>query len=174
MVLSSIEAQAKLDKFAANSSTYQFALSPSGFLLINRGKVFEVADFKLFFGGKFYRRNGFTFSTNMTIPDKGLYLCSFCNGKLIAKCPEDSFEFASPKKPLSEDFSLMISMRFGGKIVLFLADGKFDNEAFFITLADTPGNNTFASAMVRNLVGAHNQTAADALLYEEDDNGKEE
>jgi len=174
MVLSSAEAQAKLDKFATNSSTFQFALSPSGFLLVSRGKVFEVADFKLYFHGSYYRRDGFTFHTNMTIPDNGLYLCSSCNGKLIAKCQEDTFEFSSAKKALSEDFSLILSMRLGGRIVLLIADGKFDAEAFFITLADTPSNDSFASAMVRNLVGAHNQTAADALLLEEDDNGKKE
>lgn len=173
MILSSTEAQARLDKFATNSSTFQFALSPSGFLLINHGKVFEVADYKLFFGGKFYRRNGFTFSTDMTIPDTGFYLCSLCNRKLIAKRQEDGFEFASSKKPLSEDFSLIISMRFGGKIVLFIADGKFASEAFFITLTDTPSNDSFASAMVRNLVGARNQIAANALLQEEDTIGEE-
>lgn len=174
MILTSTGVQAKLDKFAANPSTFQFALSPSGFLLIDRGKVFEVADFKLFFGSSFYHRNGFSFNTNMTIPDKGLYLCSFCNGKLIARCQDDRFEFASSKKPLSEDFSLVISLRFGGKTVLLLADGKFANEAFLITLADTPSNDAFASAMVKNLVGARNQTAANALLPEEDSNGKEE
>jgi len=75
---------------------------------------------------------------------------------------------------MQSDFSLILSMRLGGRIVLLIADGKFDAEAFFITLADTPSNDSFASAMVRNLVGAHNQTAADALLLEEDDNGKKE
>ena len=174
MVFSATDAQVKLEKLTTNPDAFQFALSPSGFLLINHGRVFDVADFKLYFGDGYYRRNGFTFRTNMTVSESGQYLCSFCNGKLIAKRQDDSFEFASPKKPLSEDFSLIFSMRFGGKIVLFLADGKFAKESFFITLADTPSNDAFTSAMVRNLVGARNQIAADALLQEEDTNGEEE
>lgn len=173
MTMTKLEAQAKLDKLAANPDTFQFALSPGGFLLIKHTKVFEVADFMLYYDGNYYRRNGFDFSTDITLTDNGLFLCSYCKGKLIAKTQGENFEFATWKKPLTEDFSLVISMRFGGKIVLFIADGKFAGEAFFVTLTDTPSNGAFAAAMVRSLVGVHNPKAASMLLSEEDNNGEE-
>ena len=89
MKINNLEAQPKLEKLAKNSSTLQFGLSPEGFLLVNCGNVVDVCDFKLFHGGKYFRRNGFNFSTNMQIPKSGLFLCSLGNGKSVAQCAED-------------------------------------------------------------------------------------
>lgn len=174
MKINKNEAKERLDKFAANPGTYLFGLSPKGFLLVNHSKTFEVVDFKLFYDGKYFLRNGFDFSTNMTLPDAGMYLCSICNSKFIAKDNEEKFEFATLKKPLTEDFSLLLSMRFGGKIVVFIADGKFSKEFFLITLADTPSNEAFADALMGSLVNARNPEVAVLLINKEESNYGEE
>lgn len=174
MKINSNEAKERLGKFAANPGTYQFGLSPKGFLLVNHGKTFEVADFKLYYGGGYFRRNGFEFCTNMTLPDAGMYLCSICNTKFISKDSEERFEFATLKKPLTDEFFLVLSMRFGGKIVLFIADGKFSKEVFLITLADISSNEAFSDALISNLVNVHNPEAAAMLINKEESNYGEE
>lgn len=168
MKISNTEAQPKLEKLAKNSSTLQFGLSPEGFLLVNCGNVVDVCDFKLFHGGKYYRRNGFKFSTDMQIPKNGMFLCSLGGGKFIAHCAEDQFEYASKKKPLSDEFCTVILMRFVERIILLIADGGFANEACLVTLTDNPSNEMFAAAIVRKLVGARNENAAYMMRVEQE------
>ena len=166
MIINNTEAQPKLEKMARNPSTLQFGLSPEGFLLINSGNVVDVCDFRLFHSGKYYRRNGFQFSTNMQIPKSGLFLCSLGNGKFVAQCAEDQFEYASKKKPVSDEFCMVILMRSAERIILLIADGNFANEACLVVLADSPGNETFAKAIVHKLVGARDADAAYMLRVE--------
>lgn len=174
MVLSKNDMQNKLEKMARSAETFQFGLSPEGFLLVSRGKVVEVCDFKLFHGGKYYRRNGFKFSTNMQVEKNGMVLCSLGNGKFVAGCAENQFEYASAKKPLSTEFCMVLQMRFAGRIVLLIADGDFSNEACMVTLTDNHNNELFATAIVRKLVGLRDDHAAQMLYAEEvDENGEE-
>lgn len=175
MIISAEEGQKKLDRHCYEAGTFQFGLSPKGFLLVSKGEVSEVADFKLYSGGKYFRRNGFRFSRSMDVPDNGMYLCSYYDGKFIAKRSDDTYEFASSKKALSEDFSFLLLMRFNDKIVFLLADGRFAPKALIVTLTDTPSNHMFALALLHNLVSVRDQGAADMLVREEEqDDGKKE
>lgn len=175
MKINNLEAQPKLEKLAKNSSTLQFGLSPEGFLLVNCGNVVDVCDFKLFHGGKYFRRNGFNFSTNMQIPKTGMFLCSLGNGKFVAQCADDQFEYASKKKALSDEFCTVIQMRSAERIILLIADGNFANEACLVVLTDNSGNENFANAIVRKLVGARDENAAYMLRVEpEEDTNVEE
>lgn len=175
MKINQQEAQPKLEKLAKNPSTLQFGLSPEGFLLVNCGNVMDIFDFKLFHGGKYYRRNGFQFSTTMQIPKSGMFLCSLGSGKFVAQCADDQFEYASKKKALSDEFCTVILMRSAERLVLLIADGNFANEACLVVLADNPGNETFANAIVRKLVGTRNEDAAYKLHVEpEEDTNVEE
>lgn len=168
MKINQQEAQPKLEKLAKSASTLQFGLSPEGFLLVNSGNVIDVCDFRLFHGGQYYRRNGFKFSTDMQVPKTGMFLCSLGNGKFIAPCAEDQFEYASKKKPLSDEFCTVILMRFAERIVLLIADGGFANEACLVTLMDNPSNEMFATAIVRKLVGARDENAAYMMRVEQE------
>lgn len=173
MLINNTEAQAKLEKLAKNTDTFQFALSPEGFLLVSKGNVVEVADFKLFHNGKYYRRNGFKFQTNMLLNKKGLFLCSFGKEKFVANCGEAGFEYASGKKALDPDFCTVVQMRFSERIILLIADGIFANKAIMVTLADNHDNELFAASFIRMLVGSRNEDAAYALLSgDEEDDGK--
>ena len=174
MIINNTEAQSKLEKLAKNPSTLQFGLSPEGFLLVNSGNVVDICDFKLFHGGKYYRRNGFRFSTNMQVPKTGMFLCSLGNGKFVAQCAEDQFEYASKKKALSDEFCTVILMRSAERLILLIADGNFANEPCLVVLADNPGNETFAKAIVHKLVGARNEDAAFMLRVEPEEDANVE
>ena len=175
MIYKNEEIQPKLDKLSHGTNAFQFALSPSGFLLVSKGKVFEVGDFRLFMNGKYYRRTGFNYMTNLDIRDQGMVLCGLSNGKFYADRRDGNVEFASNKNPLSDDFCMVLVMRFGNKTVILIADGQFANEALMITLSDTPTNDAFANALLRKLVGTRSQDIADVLIGEENDSyGKKE
>ena len=104
MIINNLEANTKLEKLAKSAETLQFGLSPEGFLLVNKGKVVEVCDFKLFYGGKFYRRSGFEFATNGALNKQGEFICSFGKDKFIANCGEEGFEYSSSKKKFRPEF----------------------------------------------------------------------
>ena len=170
MVINHLEAHVKLEKLAKNTDTFQFALSPEGFLLVSKGNIVEVSDFKLFHNGKYYHRSGFKFRTNFGNHKKGMFLCSFGKEKFVANFGEENFEYASSKKKLSPEFSLIMFLRFTERIVLLIADGNFSNTAHLVTLNDTSNNEAFARSLMRVLVGSRSETAVEMLYLNAEEN----
>lgn len=176
MTLNKIEAQAKLEKLANRPQNFQFALSPKGSLMISHVRNFEVLDFKLFWDGKYLKRDLLEVMSNLTLPETGQFLCCYGKRKFVGSRLDGSHEFATAKKPLAEDFSMVLYIRFSENIVLLVADGKFAKEATLVTLSDTPSNRVFASAVLYNVISLRDKTAADLLLQgedEEESNGEE-
>lgn len=163
MLINHLEAHVKLEKLAKHADTFQFGLSPEGFLLVSNGNVVEVSNFMLFHNGKYYRRRGFEFYTNFVNHKKGQFLCSFGKEKFIAGFGEEDFEYVSSKRMLSPEFSLVMCLRFSERIVLLIADGNFSNAAHLVTLNDTPSNEAFARSLMRILVGSRSETALEML-----------
>lgn len=169
MKINATEAYAKLEKLANNQQTFQFALSPKGSLLINHVRSFEILDFKLYWNGKYFKRDLLEVTSNFELPENGLFLCSYGKRKFVAARPDGSHEYSTAKKQLAEDFSLIMYIRFDERIVLLVADGKFAKEASLVTLSDTPSNKGFASAVLYNVISARDKVAADTLLQEKDE-----
>ena len=169
MTLNKNEAQAKLEKLANHPQTFQFALSPKGTLMISHVRNFEVLDFKLFWNGSYFKRDLLEVTSNLTLPENGQFLCCYGKQKFVGSRLDGSYEFASTKKQLAEDFSMMLYIRFTENIVLLLADGKFAKEATLVTLSDSPSNRVFASAVLYNAISLRDKTAADLLLQEENE-----
>ena len=167
MKITTTEAYAKLEKLAQSPQTFQFALSPKGSLLISHVKNFEILDFWLYWDGSYYKRDLLEVTSNFTVPETGQFLCAFGKQKFVATRRDGTHEFATAKKQLSEDFSLVMCIRFNESIVLLVADGKFAKEATLVTLSDTPSNRVFAAAVLYNAIGLRDKTAADLLLQEE-------
>lgn len=163
MIINHLEAHVKLEKLAKHADTFQFGLSPEGFLLVSNGNVVEVSNFMLFHNGKYYHRRGFEFHTNFVNHKKGRFLCSFGKEKFISSFGEEDFEYSSAKKKLSAEFSLIMCLRFSERIVLLIADGNFSNTAHLVTLNDTPSNEAFARSLMRILVGSRSETALKML-----------
>lgn len=172
MKITSTEAYAKLEKLANTAQTFQFALSPKGSLMISHVKNFELLDFWLFWDGSYYKRDLLEVTSNFILPETGQFLCAYGKRKFVAARRDGTYEFATAKKQLSEDFSLVLSMRFNECIVLLIADGKFAKEASLVTLSDTPSNRVFATAVLHNLLSLRDKAAADTLLQEEDKEGE--
>ena len=136
MKISTTEAYAKLEKLANNQQTFQFALSPKGSLLINHVKSFEILDFMLYWNGNYFKRDLLEVTANFELSENGAFLCSYGKHKFVAARPDGSYEYATAKKQLAEDFSLVMYIRFDERIVLLVADGKFAKEASLVTLSD--------------------------------------
>lgn len=169
MKISTTEAYAKLEKLANNQQTFQFALSPKGSLLINHVKSFEILDFMLYWNGNYFKRDLLEVTANFELSENGAFLCSYGKHKFVAARPDGSYEYATAKKQLAEDFSLVMYIRFDERIVLLVADGKFAKEASLVTLSDTPSNKVFAAAVLYNAISARDKVAADTLLQEKDE-----
>ena len=169
MKITTTEAYTKLEKLANHPQTFQFAVSPKGSLLISHVKNFEILDFWLYWDGSYYKRDLLEVTSNFTVPETGQFLCAFGNQKFVATRRDGTHEFATAKKQLSEDFSLVMYIRFNESIVLLVADGKFAKEATLVTLSDTPSNRVFAAAVLYNAIGLRDKTAADLLLQNEDE-----
>ena len=177
MKITTTEAYAKLEKLAQSPQTFQFALSPKGSLMISHAKNFEILDFWLYWDGAYYKRDLLEVTSNFALPETGQFLCAFGKQKFVATRRDGTHEFATAKKPLSDDFSMILYIRFNESIVLLIADGKFAKEASLVTLSDTPSNRVFSSAVLYNAMSLRDKAIADELLQdegEEDKNGKEE
>ena len=175
MKITTTEAYAKLDKLAKHPQTFQFALSPKGSLMISHVRDFEILDFWLYWDGSYYKRDLLEVTSNFTVPETGQFLCAFGKQKFVATRRDGTHEFATAKKQLSDDFSMILYIRFNESIVLLVADGKFAKEATLVTLSDTPSNRVFAAAVLYNAIGLRDKTAADLLMQEEskeDSNGE--
>ena len=174
MILSVSEASTKLAKLTQDPSAMQFGLTPEGFLLVSKSKTIEITDFVLYQNGRYCCRQGLERRNNLPLDPKGTFLCCHCNGKFIAPVGTDGFEYATGKKPLRPEFSFLLSFRFGDCIILLIADGRFADEAFMITLKDTAMNDRFVTAHIRMLVGERNPDIAKVMFNEEesDEHGK--
>ena len=151
MIIPSFEAKSKLDKLSHDPATLLFALSPGGFLLLKKEKNFEIFDFCLVLNGQYCRRNGLDIESDFSLNTPGAFLCGYNKGKFIAPNGSEGYEYASGKKPLSQDYSMILWMRFTQRIILLIADGSFAEKACMITLADTPGNEFFVTAIYKKL-----------------------
>ena len=174
MIISATDANTKMDKLSRDPGALFFALSPEGFLLIKKGNNIEVCDFCLILNGQYCRRNGLSIDTDMTLNTQGTVLCCHGKGKFIAPCT-DGYEYASSKKPLSQDYCLLLSMRFAERIILLIADGYFGKEAFLVTLTDSSSNEHFASSLIKKLTEERYPTIIENLIYSEEvhSNGEE-
>ena len=168
MIISHTEAKAKLDKLAHDPATLLFALSPEGFLLIKKEKNFEISDFCLVLNGQYCRRDGLDIESDITLNPQGTFLCGFSKGKFIAPTSSDGYEYASGKKPLSQDYSMLLWMRFSQRIILLVADGTFASKACMITLADTPSNELFVTAVFKQLTSHRFPELSKKLFTEEE------
>lgn len=167
MILNNNDASTKLAKLTQDPCAMQFGLTPEGFLLVSKSKTIEITDFVLYQNGRYCCRQGLERRNNLPLDPKGTFLCCHCNGKFIAPVGTDGFEYATGKKPLRPEFSFLLSFRFGDCIILLIADGRFADEAFMITLKDTAQNNQFVNALVRMLVEARDPAIAKAMFAEE-------
>ena len=169
MILEKDSAVSKLAKIHQEQGHIELALSDAGYLLLKQGHVFQNADFRLFTGGQWYRRKGFDFSASAPIPAEGLVVGSVAGRKILAPRGDGQWEYATPKRRLCEDFVLFLLVRLEGRILIIIADGSFSSEVSQIALTDSPANEIFAFALLKQLVGLHDQAAAEALVKEESD-----
>lgn len=176
MKITTTEAYSKLEKLTNYPQTFQFALSPKGSLMIGHGKNFEILDFKLFWDGAYFKRNLLEVTSNFELPENGEFLCCYGKRKFVATRRDGSHEYSTAKKQLTEDFSMIMHIRFNESIVLLIADGKFAKEALLVTLSDTPSNREFTSAVLYKAISTRDKAVADILLQEEakeDSDGEE-
>lgn len=177
MIINVSDADVKLNKLTKNTTALRFALSSDGSLFIQNEKNISILDFSLFHNGDYCRRCGLeTDSSFGFLTSKGRFLCCISSNKFIAPRSDSMFEYSSASKALSEDFSLLLLVRFAERIMLLIADGNFSSEAYLITLADTPSNEAFGQALIKNLAKARNPLHAAKLFQEneeEDDHEQE-
>lgn len=167
MIIPSFEAKSKLDKLSHDPATLLFALSPGGFLLLKKEKNFEIFDFCLVLNGQYCRRNGLDIESDFSLNTPGAFLCGYNKGKFVAPNDSDGYEYASGKKPLSQDYSMILWMRFSQRIILLVADGTFASKACLITLADTPSNELFVTSVLKQLTSQRFPELSKKLFEEE-------
>lgn len=173
MLIEKDEAQQRQEKLEKSLGNLQLALSSQAFLMLKKGQTFMATEFTLIWNGKYLQREGLQCRGNIPITEEGLFLLHFNNGKLLAPRADGMFEYASSKKALSMDFSLVLSMRCCERLILIVADGRFSTQPYFVVLADTLENEQFGKALMKFVINADNGELEKLLMPEDKDSGEE-
>lgn len=163
------EAVKKMENMKKEQHFMTMSLSPQGFLVISKSDVLDISNFRLFFSGKWYRRNGFSARGSLQIRDEGQFLCAVAQGKMLVEILDGSMEFATTKKPLSIPFCFGLTFLWEGRVMMVLADSELAPEPFFITLTGTESNVRFVERTMAYFVGRHDKDAATKLFEEDED-----
>lgn len=168
MIINRQEVSAKIEKLAKGNGLLELNLLPTGFLRMKQERAIECGDYRLYYGGHYYRRSILDYDASEVIPENGKLLCMLSSGKFLAERKDGSYEFSTSKKPLQEDFCMVLLLRALGRVVFLLADGSIAPEAFLVTLTDTPANARFCQAIMREVVSKQSPEAAQKLTEEKE------
>lgn len=163
MIISVQDVNVKIEKMAKGNGCLEFKLQPSGMIRMKQERTVECGDYCLYYGGNYYRRNTFQYEVSKAIPENGKMICALNGEKFLSEREDGCFEYSTGKKPLQEDFCMVLLLRALGRIIFLLADGSFDPGVFLVTLTDTPTNERFCHAVMRDIIGKRNPEVAQKL-----------
>lgn len=147
-----IEAQNMSKNFSKmfdDPSVCEIGITPDVMLLFNRKNQMKIGNYLLYLNGDMYACNGEKKYWSADIPQEGIKVCIKTSSKLAVHITEDSVEYITPKKEVSNDFKFLLFAVHPMGLEFILADGAVSSEWFYRVDTKSERNILFYDALIR-------------------------